>query len=210
MRFKLEGIDNLFPIPLWRYRVDDHERLNAALLDEIAVRQKKDKDIANRNRRGWQSAHDFFDRKEPAQAELADVVRKLLVDALKAVSREIKADKVNFSMNGWVNVNPPGGYIGPHAHPNGLISGSYYVSVPNEQGPGGSIEFVCPHAVSYMGGFIKAPMLVDKLRVHPKPGEVLLFPSQLLHWVLPNDSDEDRVTVAFNLGAKPKAGTVLG
>ena len=210
MAFKLEGIENLFPIPLWRYRVDDHERLNAALLEEIAVRRKKDKDIANRNRRGWQSAHDLFDRKEPAHAELSGIIRKLLVDALKAVAKEIKADKLNFSMNGWVNVNPPGGYIGPHAHPNGLISGSYYVSMPEDKGPGGSIEFIAPHPVGYMSGWIKAPMLVDKIRVHPKPGEVLLFPSQLLHWVLPNDSDEDRVTIAFNLGAKPKGGGALG
>jgi hypothetical protein len=51
-------------------------------------------------------------------------------------------------------------------------------------------------------------MLVDKIRVHPKPGEVLLVPSQLLHWVLPNDSEEDRVTIAFNLGAKPKGGAL--
>lgn len=208
MGFKLDSIDNLFPIPLWRYRLDDHERLNAALLEEITARKKKDKDISNRNRRGWQSEHDFFERKEPAHAELAGLVRKLLVDALKAVSREIKADKLDFSMNGWVNVNPPGGYIGPHAHPNGLISGSYYVSVPNDQGPGGSIEFIAPHPVGYMSGWIKAPMLVDKIRVHPKPGEALLFPSQLLHWVVPNDSDRDRVTIAFNLGAKVKRGAL--
>lgn len=209
MAFKLEGIENLFPIPLWRYRVDDHARLNAALLAEIAVRKTKDKDLANRNRRGWQSVHDFFERKEPAHAELSALVRRLLVDAIKAVAKEIKADKLNFSMNGWVNVNPPGGYIGPHAHPNGLISGSYYVNVPDTKGLGGAIEFIAPHPVGYMAGWIKAPMLVDKIRVHPKPGEVLLFPSQLMHWVLPNDSEEDRVTVAFNLAAKPKKG-VLG
>ena len=59
-----------------------------------------------------------------------------------------------------------------------------------------------------MSGWIKAPMLVDKIRVHPKPGEALLFPSQLLHWVLPNDSEENRVTIAFNLGAKPKSGAL--
>ena len=82
MAFKLEGIENLFPIPLWRYRVDDHERLNAALLAEIAVRKKKDKDIANRNRRGWQSEHDLFDRTEPAHAELSALVRRLLPEGL--------------------------------------------------------------------------------------------------------------------------------
>jgi len=27
---------------------------------------------------------------------------------------------------------------------------------------------------------------------------VLIFPAYLVHWVHPNDSDEDRITIAFN------------
>ena len=209
MAFKLDSLDTLFPIPLWRYSVAGHEQLNPRLLKEIKARQGADKDIANRNRRGWQSRHDFFDREEPAHAELAAIVRQAMADALKRVASEIKADKLSFQQSGWVNVNPPHGYIGPHVHPNAILSGTYYVSVPQGEGVGGQIEFVSPHPVGHMSGWIKSAMLSDKVRVQPKEGQILLFPAQLLHWVLPNDSKQDRVTISFNLAAKLRPGVRL-
>lgn len=210
MAFKLDGIDTLFPIPLWHYTVEGHEALNVRLLEEIKARQEADKSLANRTRRGWQSLHDFFERSEPAHSELAAIVKQVLGDALSKVATEIKADKLSFRQNGWVNVNPPHGYIGPHVHPNALISGTYYVSVPQGEGAGGGIEFVSPHPVGAMTSWIKAAMLTDKVRLQPKAGTILLFPGQLLHWVLPNDSDEDRVSISFNLAAKLRAGVKLG
>ena len=44
----------------------------------------------------------------------------------------------------------------------------------------------------------KAPVTADKRQFRPKAGTVLLFPASLLHWVHPNDSNSDRLTVAFN------------
>lgn len=210
MTFKLDGIDTLFPIPLWRYTVAGHDKLNPRLLEEIKVRQGADPDIATRNRNGWQSRHDFFNRQEPAHAELAAIVRKVMADALSKVASQVKADKINFHQDGWINVNPPHGYIGPHVHPNALLSGTYYVSVPQGEGAGGQIEFVSPHPVGHMSGWIKAAMLTDKVRVQPREGQILLFPAQLLHWVLPNTSTQDRVTISFNLAARMRPGVRLG
>jgi uncharacterized protein (TIGR02466 family) len=208
MAFKLDRIDTIFPIPLWRYTVQDHEQLNLRLMEEIKARLEEDKGLPNRTRKGWQSLHDFFDRTEPAHAELAAIVKTVLADALSKVSTEIKSDQLSFRQNGWVNVTPPQGYIGPHVHPSALISGTYYVQVPQDGG-GGGIEFVSPHPVGGMTNFIKAQMLSDKVRVQPKAGSILLFPGQLLHWVLPNDSDQDRVSISFNLAAKLRPGAKL-
>jgi len=209
MTFKLNGVENLFPVPLWQYSVEGHETLNPRLIDEIKARRASDKDISNRNRRGWQSQHDFFDRTEPAHAELAQTVREVLFHALKSIASEIKPEKLVFSQNGWVNVNPTNGYVGPHVHPNSLISGTYYVKVPKEEDAGGAIEFIAPHPVGHWGGFIKSPALTDKCRIQPTPGLILLFPGQLMHWVLPNNSKEDRITISFNLSVRLKPGTRL-
>lgn len=198
MTIKLEAYEMLFPTPLWCYSVDDHEDLNRRLLVEIAARRASEKDRANRNRVGWQSQHDLFDRSEPAHAELARHAERALLDAMKRMSSEVGAE-VRIACNGWVNVNPPGGYIGPHSHPHALLSGSYYVEVPGESDAGGAIEFVSPHSVTLMGGLIKSPMLLDKRRVKPRPGSILIFLSNQMHWVLPNRTDQDRVSVAFNL-----------
>ena len=38
-----------------------------------------------------------------------------------------------------------------------------------------------------------------KFVINPKPGNLLVFPSYLTHWVQPNGDSTDRVTVAFNI-----------
>ena len=35
--------------------------------------------------------------------------------------------------------------------------------------------------------------------MYPKEGSMLVFPSYLEHMVKPNESDEDRISVSFNL-----------
>ena len=199
MTVKLEAFEMLFPTPLWCYSVSDHQDLNRRLLVEIAARRAVEKDRANRNRVGWQSQHDLFDRTEPAHVELAGHAERALLDAMHKMSSG-SGSEIRIACNGWINVNPPGGYIGPHTHPHALLSGSYYVDVPGaDDAAGGSIEFVSPHAATHMGGMIKSPMLLDKRRVRPQPGSILIFLSTQMHWVLPNRTDKDRVSIAFNL-----------
>ncbi|HMI41785.1 MAG TPA: TIGR02466 family protein [Sphingomicrobium sp.] len=201
MSVKLEAYEVLFPTPLWCYTVENHEDLNRRLLMEIAARRKVEGDRANRNRVGWQSQHDLFDRTEPAHVELAAHAQTAMLDALRRMSSEIGTG-IQIGYNGWINVNPPGGYIGPHSHPQALLSGSYYVDMPGEGDGAGDVEFVSPHAVTLMGGLIRSPMLLDKRRVKPRAGTILLFLSTQMHWVLPNRTKKERVSIAFNMSAR--------
>ena len=61
----------LFPVPFVTIRLDGFEELNRRLLGEIGERRKAEPGIDRSNRYGWHSALDFFDRAEPAHAELA-------------------------------------------------------------------------------------------------------------------------------------------
>src|SRR4030095_14596370 len=70
MTVKLARVDSIFPIPLYRYRVE-HPGLNEALSKEIAQRRKAAQGMENRNRLGWRSNHDFFQRQEEGHAKLA-------------------------------------------------------------------------------------------------------------------------------------------
>lgn len=203
MPVKLDAYDMLFPTPLWCYSVDNHEKLNRRLLAEIAARRGVEPDRASRKRVDWQSQHDLFERSEPAHVELAAHIREALLDTVKRMSFEV--GDVQFGYDGWVNVNPPGGYIGPHSHPKAFLSGTYYVDVPGEgDDGGGEIEFIAPHSVTLLSGLIKSPMLLDKRRVRPRLGTLLIFLSTQMHWVLPNNSERDRVSIAFNLSAGPR------
>ena len=204
MGITLAGVETLFPIPLFRYRIDE-ANLNETLAKEIAKRRKSEAGMANSNRQGWQSEHDFFARQETGHKQLGRLLAQVLKSTLQSIDPAADFGKFDVTMNGWVNVNPPGGYNGPHQHTNAILSGVYYVDVP--RGPsekGGAIEFLSPHPVRLLGGILKAEMFAERMRVQPKAGDLLIFPGQLQHWVHPNDSGKPRVTIAFNAMLKAR------
>lgn len=205
--FRFESRDSLFPIYLWRFRIDDHVALNRALLKEIAKRRANEPGLDNRaTRYGWQSERDLFRRREPAHQKLALAVNRIIGQAIEELWPPGALTDTALIANGWVNINPPGGYNAPHIHPDTLISGTYYVSVPavGANPVGGAIEFNVPHPTLKMSNVVVTPMLAERVRVMPEPGLVLLFPGTLSHWVHPNDSDGDRVSISFNAVIRPK------
>lgn len=201
MTFTLKSADNLFPTPLFQYEVADAASLNRALLKEVDTRRSSEQGMAKSNRKGWHSSRDLFERSEPAQSRLANLLVQMLAQATRQVASDAKSTGVEIVPEGWINVNQPGAYNAPHDHLGAFWSGCYYVSVPEG---GGGIEFLSPHKPLPSVGRFKAPITADKLTIHPEPGTVLIFPATLVHWVQPNDSKHERVTIAFNCRLRQK------
>ncbi|MGH8518297.1 MAG: TIGR02466 family protein [Panacagrimonas sp.] len=101
----------------------------------------------------------------------------------------------------WVNVLERGGHQAMHNHANSFISGVVYLT-PTDAGsrtvfmrsPGGhDYLFKNDHA-----GVTPGPYCADKwVSPAPQPGDMVLFPSYLMHAVPPN-AGERRVTLSFN------------
>jgi hypothetical protein len=101
----------------------------------------------------------------------------------------------------WVNVLETGGHQAMHNHANSFISGVVYLTPthPSSQtvfmkSPGGTdFAFRNDHA-----GVTPGPFSADKwISPAPQPGDMVLFPSYLMHAVPPNEG-ERRITLAFN------------
>ena len=101
----------------------------------------------------------------------------------------------------WVNVLDTGGRQAMHNHANSFISGVVYLTPTHPdsrtvfmKSPGGTdFAFKNDHA-----GVITSPYNADKwISPAPEPGDVVLFPSYLMHAVPPNPG-ERRITLAFN------------
>ncbi len=211
MAYKLASVDELFPTPLLRFEIADADKLNQALLKEIAQRRAADGGTTRSNRKGWHSANDLFERKEPAQAALAQLLLRMIAQSTRQVAPETDFTNIELVADGGINVNPTGGYNAPHDHVGAFWSGCYYIQVPNGlEGQGGAIEFLSPHKPLPGRPLINAPITADKLCVRPVAGTVLIFPASMVHWVHPNDSDQDRVTVAFNGRFRRKPAGVGG
>ncbi|MEF7613246.1 putative 2OG-Fe(II) oxygenase [Aquincola sp. MAHUQ-54] len=101
----------------------------------------------------------------------------------------------------WVNVLDTGGRQAMHNHANSFISGVVYLTPTHPEArtvfmksPGGTdFAFKNDHA-----GVKTTPYSADKwISPAPSPGDMVLFPSYLMHAV-PGNPGERRITMAFN------------
>lgn len=101
----------------------------------------------------------------------------------------------------WVNLLQNGGAQALHNHANSFISGVVYLTESHaasgtvfHKALGGSeYSFVNQNARTKMG-----PFSASRWQIPPvSPGDMVLFPSYLLHEVPPNEGAE-RITIAFN------------
>jgi uncharacterized protein (TIGR02466 family) len=199
LAFKLDSVDDIFPTPLLRFEVADAGKFNRALMKEIAKRQQVEGGMTRSNRKGWHSERDLFERKEQSHAALAQMLLRMMAQATQRLAPNTDFTGMELVADGWINVNPRGAYNSPHDHVGGFWSGVYYVQQPDGvDGQSGTIEFLAPHKPVRGRGMIDAAITAEKVTVRPSPGTVLIFPCTLVHWVHPNDSDTDRVTIAFN------------
>ena len=101
----------------------------------------------------------------------------------------------------WVNVLDTGGRQAMHNHANSFISGVAYLTHTHPdartvfmKAPGGSdFSFKNDHA-----GVVTGPYNADKwISMAPEPGDIVLFPSYLMHAV-PTNPGVRRISLAFN------------
>ena len=201
MAFDEPEIRVLFPVPFVTIRLHGHDALNRRLRREIRQRREAEPGIDRSNRYGWHSAVDFFDRKEPAHAELARHI-KAMVAATTAKLIPDLAHSLDAILEGWVNASPTHAMNAPHDHAGAFWSGTYYVHVPapDDQADklSGALEFIDPRGAIGTSARIDTPFTRPKFTVRPAAGTCLLWPSFIRHWVHPNTSAEERVAIAFN------------
>ena len=99
----------------------------------------------------------------------------------------------------WANVLEPGGTHAAHIHPHSVISGTYYVDVPDGAG---AIRFEDPRLAMMMAAPTRKARARAENRtfvsVAPKAGTLLLWESWLRHEVRPGSADEPRISISFN------------
>lgn len=105
----------------------------------------------------------------------------------------------------WVNILGEGGHHSGHIHPGSVISGTFYVTVPEGAG---RIKYEDPRLAMMMA----APQLTEDapeearrfVYIQPKEGQCLLWESWLRHEVMPGQTEDARISVSFNYGLKRK------
>ena len=119
---------------------------------------------------------------------------------------------LDWTLHAWPNVNFKGDYHNLHNHPHSWLSGTYYVSVPDQSDADTFRSDLNPSAISFFDPRPQANMnsirndgQVDaEHRLMPNDGDLFLWPAFLHHLVHPNMADMPRISVSFNVVLKWK------
>jgi len=201
-------VRSYFATPVVVARLPEAGQLNAELRRIILERERHDQGVHHSNLGGWQSSWDFEAWGGPVAKRVLDAAREL---ATRMTSdRAGKAVRIAWKTNAWANVNRRSHGNEFHTHPGAYWSGTYYVDdggIAADHALGGEFEIQDPRGVAPA---MYAPLLgfavpggqsagASEL-IHPESGQLVLFPSWLLHAVRPYRGRRERISVAFNFG----------
>ena len=108
-----------------------------------------------------------------------------------------------YVLNLWATWVKGDGFIDKHIHEESWISGAYYVTVPKVvRETSGSNHTKGHFAFGCVPADLRLDRPVETKTICPREGELLIFPSYLYHQTIPHQSDEDRISIAFDLTPK--------
>ena len=96
--------------------------------------------------------------------------------------------------NMWANVNDKSAWNKPHLHNGCWYSGVFYIKADGDEG-----EFVALDTMpKVVNDHPSSQRTRESYDFPPTTGQLVLFPSALMHMVAPNLTDKDRYSVSFN------------
>ena len=169
---------------------------NKAIEDYALSLQLNDKGRQKSMRNGWQS--------NDTDSPILSPLKSEILNYTKEYKSHLKI-KCGFRIdNMWININNTAGMNVEHYHPFCLLSGVYYVRCNDSNG---NLYFRNPNPVNYDWGkdvsiykdYSDNIVAADTWDFVPKEGDLYLFPSWAKHGVLSNTTNNNRISISFNL-----------
>ena len=174
---------DIFPTPVWHIK-DTPQRL----VDELYQGAYKFKEIYadNQNRSsagGYQTPFLEWEKFHPQGKEYIKVV-------INECDNQVFE---SFNIQGWwYNINGQGHWNIPHSHPNSDFAIVFYLTDSDRL-----LRFISPHHMRIKS--VDYDEYKNDWSIDAKKGDILIFPSDLIHYVLPNPREEDSVSISMNL-----------
>lgn len=182
---------------------DDIAAFNSAFETMIRQHHSLEHSPLNRSLNGGQSTRELLDGDDTA----ANGFRQIINHAVSRYLEENPADADHPFLNSrpekteiacWANIIEKGGFQDVHFHPPSWLSGVYYPKLPTAvtdttRRPEGWLEF--GRAYYMLGAKAEVPVRL----IQPVEGLIVLFPAYFGHRTIPFDTEEERISVAFDV-----------
>jgi len=182
-----------FATPVWECPVSgiDNESIKQYCLR--VRRELPGKKVSNRG--GWHSDTLL----NPLPDDLSQLFTDLTLFVNDVCARHMGIDNLELG-NFWININGIHDYNMPHDHQKSILSGVYYVDVPADNTGdlvlhrGDTSEYFLHSGVTR----VETPTNAQTVSKKAVESTFYLFPSWTKHHVERNESDVERISIAFN------------
>lgn len=161
----------------------------------------KEEPVNNATRHGKHTENLLTNPSGPIPA-LAELIDRAVTDYVRSLPPDpghpyLAHRPSDFKLMMWSVVMDSQGHQLPHMHPDGWVSGVYYVKLPKvvhaaTADRSGWIEFGRP--LRDLTGSLEPAVRV----LRPEEGGLVLFPSYFYHQTIPFESPEQRICIAFD------------
>ena len=210
----MSQITPMFSVPFGFAQHPQPEPLNNVLRELFIAREAEGARYANpnpytvRNAQLFESHFDLFDWPEPCIAQLREFCMAQLMHWVGDLNGYDLAAlrRIAIATDAWFHITRRNGQFGVHNHPMAAWSGVYCVSPGRhdaDQPDSGRLSFINPHSTNSMfldagNALLRQPFQHANYGFQLVPGQLIVFPSWVLHHVMPFYGEGERITVAFN------------
>ena len=174
----------LWPTPVWEIQTPELEQIADDMVNEYASFKKSNKEFP----------YNVFDGTFASAKSLESLIGQFTNQAMYDGDFDWRYSHI---VRGRFNMTTKNGWDSPHIHVGPQLVAVYYWQVPEGSG---DLVLVAP---SFAGGLTTTMEGTKGTRTYykvtPKKGLLVLFPSDLVHFVLPNETDSIRASVAANI-----------
>ena len=201
-----------FSVPFSFDQLPDSDSLNQELRELFIRREAQGARFANpspytpRNEQVFESNFDLFSWPESCIATLREFCLSRVAQTVADLNQYDKAHMARLKIvtDAWFHITKRGGYFGVHNHPMASWSGVYCVSPginDTNQPESGKLSFINPLAQMYLdsgNSQLQMPYQLGNYALRLQAGQLVIFPSWVVHQVMPFYGEGERITVAFN------------
>lgn len=195
-------IENIFPVPLGFIDVPKEVLDKSLSIAHTYIESKKWKE----KRHFGQTLTNYF---SDSTRNYVGHFDQNFGQYLNSVCREYMLEigfkpDVDLRIETWLNLNLPDTHHARHEHFGCFMGGVFWLSAPEKSGNFIIFDPVCvreQNITQYL--FAKSDGNTEhntpRYTIIPEAGKMVMFPSWLQHQVQSNQSNEDRISIAFNV-----------
>lgn len=165
----------IFSTPLWDIKGAPPQLVDNLYNKGLEIKEQSYNDEKRSNQGGYQTKQLDWEEFHP---EGIEYIKGVISKTLKAPNWRV--------MGWWYNINPKGSWNAAHTHQGADLVLIWYLTDSYK-----TLNLMNPSRLKVYSQ--------RNLTMNPHKGDILIFPADIVHYVMPNPKETDRISISMNL-----------